>query len=264
MKEPPMPNPPTALRLAELTRARCRELAANALLVWPVGATEQHGPHLPVGTDAMHAEWVATRAADLVAERIPVVIAPTLPFGSSAHHLPFGGTMSISTETYYRVLVELTESLVSDGFRRIFIVNGHGGNHELVQLVARDVALRREVTIAAGSWWTIAWDALVKEGAADAGTFPGHSGAFETSLVQAMRPDLVVEPLPHRDELGQVERRRFLGDLRIERHGSWTDMDGWTDSPDRAKPALGAAYLDASIAALASQFLAVHAASESK
>ena len=102
--------------------------------------------------------------------------------------------MSISTETYYRVLVDLTESLITDGFRRIFIVNGHGGNHELIQLVARDVALRRDATIAAGSWWTIAWDALVQDGAADAGTFPGHSGAFETSLVQAMRPDLVVPP----------------------------------------------------------------------
>jgi creatinine amidohydrolase len=256
-------SPPTpAYRLNELTRVRCRELAADCLLVWPVGATEQHGPHLPVGTDAMHAEWVATRAADLVADRIPVVIAPTLPFGSSAHHLPFGGTMSIATETYYRVLVDLTESLIADGFRRIFIVNGHGGNHELIQLVARDVALRRDATIAAGSWWTIAWDALVREGAADAGTFPGHSGAFETSLVQAMRPDLVVGPLPHREALGKVERRRFLGDLRVERHGSWTDMEGWTDSPDRATAERGAGYLDASIAALAAQFLAVHAASE--
>lgn len=257
-----MAAPPTALRLGDLTRARCREIAADCLLVWPVGSTEQHGPHLPVGTDTMHAEWVATRAADLAADQIPIVIAPTLPFGSSAHHLPFGGTMSISTETYYRVLVDLTESLVTDGFRRIFIVNGHGGNHELIQLVARDVALRRDATIAAGSWWTIAWDALVNDGAAEAGTFPGHSGAFETSLVQAMRPDLVVEPLPHRDELGTAERRRFLGDLRVERHGSWTAMDGWTDSPDLADATHGSDYLRHSVAALALQFLAVHAASK--
>ena len=79
-----MPPPPAALRLAELTRARCREIAPDALLVWPVGATEQHGPHLPVGTDAMHAEWVATRAADLGADQIPVVIARRC---RSAHRL---------------------------------------------------------------------------------------------------------------------------------------------------------------------------------
>jgi creatinine amidohydrolase len=255
-----MPHLQTALRLADVNRSLCRELAPNALLVWPVGSTEQHGPHLPAGTDAMHAEWVATRAADLVADRIPVVIAPTLPFGSSAHHLPFGATMSISTENYYRVLVDLAESLVTDGFRRIFIVNGHGGNHELIQLVARDVALRRDAIIAAGSWWTIAWDALVNDGAAGTGSFPGHSGAFETSLVLAMHPELVVEPLPHRDQPGIGDGRRFLGDLRLERHDSWVSIDGWTDSPDLASPTLGRTYLSHAIEALAAQFLNVHAA----
>jgi creatinine amidohydrolase len=251
---------PSALHLTELTRTRCREIAPDSLLVWPVGSTEQHGPHLPTGTDTMHVEWVASAAADLVADRIPVILAPTLPFGSSDHHLPFGGTMSVSSETYYRLLVDLTESLVTDGFRRIFIVNGHGGNHELVQLVARDVALRRDATIATGSWWTIAWDALVEAGAADRGAFPGHSGAFETSLVLAMNAGLVDRPLPHRASDIVAERRRFLGDLRIERHGSWQDLDGWTDSPDLADEADGERYLRRSAEALAAQFLVVHAA----
>jgi creatinine amidohydrolase len=250
--------PSSALRLADLSRVRCREIASESLLVWPVGSTEQHGPHLPVGTDTMHVEWVTSAAADLAAERVSIVVAPTLQFGSSAHHLPFGGTMSVSSETYYRLLVDLTESLVSDGFHRIFIVNGHGGNHELIQLVARDVALRREATIAAGSWWTIAWDALVEAGAADRGSFPGHSGAFETSLVLAMNEDLVVGPLPHRDDTGVADRRRFLGDVRVERHGSWVEMDGWTDSPDLADQGDGTRYLRHAAAALATQFIAVH------
>jgi creatinine amidohydrolase len=208
----------------------------------------------------MHVEWVASRAADLAAERIPVALAPTLPFGSSDHHLPFGGTMSVSSETYYRLLVDLTESLVTDGFRTIFIVNGHGGNHELIQLVARDVALRREVTIAAGSWWTIAWDALVAAGAADGGAFPGHSGAFETSLVLAMSAGLVAEPLPHRATSDVADPRRFLGDVRIERHGAWQGMDGWTDSPDLASRADGERYLEQAVEALTAQFLAVYSA----
>lgn len=252
--------PSSALHLAALNRTRCREIAKDCLLVWPVGSIEQHGPHLPIATDTMHAEWVASRAADLVSSQIPVALAPTLPFGSSDHHLPFGGTMSVSSETYYQLLVGLTESLVTDGFRTIFIVNGHGGNHELIQLVARDVALRRDVTIAAGSWWTVAWDALVAAGAADRGAFPGHSGAFETSLVLAMSAGLVAESLPHRDTSGVPDRRRFLGDVRIERHGSWQQMDGWTDSPDMASQADGERYLEAAVEALAAQFLAVHAA----
>ena len=141
----------------ELTRVALRELAPEALAVWPVGATEQHGPHLPVGTDAMHAEWVAREAAARAAAQLTVVVAPTLRIGSSAHHLPFGGTMSLPTETYHRVIRAGVESLVTDGFRRVFVVNGHGGNHELIQLAVRDLALELpDVHLAAGSWWAMA------------------------------------------------------------------------------------------------------------
>src|SRR2546422_5922064 len=121
-----------------------------------------------------------------------------MPFGSSHHHLPFGGTMSLSTETYYRVLYELAESLVIGGFRRIFILNGHGGNSELIQLVARDLALKHPAHLAAASYWSVAWDALVEEQAHVLGRLPGHAGAFETSQMMALRPDLVRESRPHR------------------------------------------------------------------
>src|SRR3954466_12013167 len=118
------------LLLQEMTRTEARA-SGESLVVWPVGALEQHGPHLPVGTDYLTVEVLARRAAAKAAERIPVLVAPTLPFGSSHHHLPFGGTMSLSTEGYYRVAYELVESLIVSGFRKVFIVNGHGGNSEL-------------------------------------------------------------------------------------------------------------------------------------
>ena len=88
--------------LEELNREEIRELARHALAVMPVAATEQHGPHLPVGTDMFTVEHIARRAADEAADRIPVVVTPTLPFGSSHHHFPFGGTLSLTTETYYK------------------------------------------------------------------------------------------------------------------------------------------------------------------
>src|SRR5689334_19800373 len=128
------------LLLQEITRAESNARAAETLLVWPVGALEQHGPHLPVGTDDYQVEALTRAAAKQAGEKIPVLVAPTLPFGSSQHHVPFGGTMSIGTETYYRLLCELAESLIRGGYRKIFIVNGHGGNHELVQLASRDLA----------------------------------------------------------------------------------------------------------------------------
>src|SRR5690349_8269436 len=180
-----------SLLFEEHTREELRALAPKALLVLPVGAIEQHGPHLPVGTDRFSAEHIARAAAASASRQIPVLVAPTLPFGSSQHHLPFGGTMSLGTETYYRVLTELCESLVSGGFRRIFILNGHGGNNELIQLVARDIALRHPAHLAAAPYWTIAWEALVAEAAHERAGLPGHAGTFETSLIMALRPELV-------------------------------------------------------------------------
>jgi creatinine amidohydrolase len=241
----------------ELTRVASRALAADGLVVWPVGATEQHGPHLPTGTDAMHAEWVAREAAVRAgALGVSVVVAPTLRIGSSAHHLPFGGTMSIPTETYLRVIRAGVESLAAGGFRRIFVVNGHGGNHELIQLAVRDLALELpDVHLAAGSWWAIAWDALVAAGAAEIGRFPGHAGRFETSLVLAMRPDLVVEPLPHRDDPGTTDPRRFGGDFRGEHSGFWQSIDGYGDSPDLASAELGRRWLDVASDAVAAAYV---------
>jgi creatinine amidohydrolase len=240
----------------ELTRTALRQLAADALFVWPVGATEQHGPHLPVGTDAFHVERVTQDATAIAARDIPVVLVPLLPFGSSPHHLPFGGTMSLATETYYRVVLELAESLVTGGVRRLFIVNGHGGNHELVQLVARDLALRHDVDVAAGSWWAMAWDSLVEVGAHETGRFPGHSGAFETSLLMAMRPELVTSPLPRRDEPGSTDPRRFGGPYRAERHGFWQRIEGYTDSPALGDADRGRLYLDVAAKSVAEQLVA--------
>ena len=253
---------PRSILFEELSRTELRRLAeADALAVLPIGATEQHGPHLPTGTDKFHAEWVAHAAARTAAEQIPVVVVPTLAYGSSAHHMPFGGTMSLRTKTFYDVVYQLCESLVDDGFRRIFIVNGHGGNHELVVLVARDLALARPVAIAGSSWWALAWEPLGAAGAHERGRFPGHAGLFETSLVMAMRPDLAAtfDVLPHRDDPGTSDPRAFGGAYRSEIHGFWQSIDGFTDSPDLADPDQGRRWLDTAAGALAAAFVEFHA-----
>jgi creatinine amidohydrolase len=253
--ETTLETPVPSILFTDLTREQLRAIAAEGLVILPVAATEQHGPHLPVGTDAFHTEWVTLRAARAVVDRIPLVVAPTLPFGSSPHHLPFGGTLSLGTETFFRVVSELAESLVTDGFRRIFIVNGHGGNHELIELVARDLALRHPVDAAAGSWWAIAWAALVEAGAHLRGRLPGHAGMFETSLVMAMRPELVSPELPGRPDPETSDPRALGGAYRTERSGSWQALDGWTDSPDRARADLGSRYLEIAVDALAARLL---------
>ena len=247
------------LLLEEMTRDEANAAAAaGGLLVWPLGATEQHGPHLPVGTDTLTVEALTRRAAAQAAVSIPVVVAPSLPFGSSHHHIPFGGTMSIGSETYYRVVYDLTESLIQCGFRRVFLVNGHGGNHELLQLVARDLALLHPVSIAAASYWTVAWDVLVKLDAHIDCRLPGHAGKFETSNILALRPELVHHPLPHRDEATSTDPRGFVRPYRAEHHGAWQKIDGYTDSPDRAKSELGQTWLNGTVDTLARAMIEFH------
>jgi creatinine amidohydrolase len=230
------------LLLEELTREEARAAAPDALLILPVGATEQHGPHLPVGVDTYTVTHIARAAAAEIAGQLPALVAPTLPFGSSHHHLPFGGTLSLGTETYYRALADLAESLIVCGFRRIFILNGHGGNSELIQLVARDLALKHPAHLAAAPYWSIAWDALVAAQAHANAGLPGHAGTFETSLILALRPELVREPRPHRDALAGDDPRGFEP-YRAELHGAWQRIEGYTDSPDQASAELGQRYL---------------------
>ncbi len=237
---------------AEMNREQLRSAAGKAMAILPIGATEQHGPHLPTGTDFFAVEALAREAA-VAAAGIPTIVTPTLPFGSSHHHFIFGATLSLSTDTYYRVLCDLIESLATDGFTRIFLVNGHGGNHELAELAARDTALRKKVHVAAGSYWRIAWRDLVAAGAHRGRNLPGHAGGFETSMILSLRPDLVPAVRPHRDgEFGSDPVG--LHPYRAEHHDFWREIEGFTDSPDKATAENGAVFRAAAVEGLARAF----------
>jgi creatinine amidohydrolase len=247
-----------SLEFGEHNRTVLRALAdAGALVVVPLGSTEQHGPHLPVGTDAWHASLVARRAAALVAARAPalrLLVAPTMPFGSAAMHLPFGGTISLPAALYFQVVGAIGDSLVEGGFRRLYFVNGHGGNHELLEVAVRELALRHPIVAVAGSWWNVAFDGLTADGAHLVAPFPGHAGAFETAFVRSARPDLPLGPVPSRP-LGPVDAtpdpRRLYGLERIARHDFWTSMDGFTDDPSLGTAELGTHWLDVAVPAVA-------------
>lgn len=239
---------------AESNREQLRQ-AADHLVVIPLGATEQHGPHLATGTDWFTIDAVAREAARIASSEIPVLVTPALPFGSSDHHLAFGGTLSLHSDTYYRVLSELLESLVTDGFRRVFLINGHGGNHELAELAARDAALRHPLHAAAGSYWAIAWEALVADGAHLGRRLPGHAGDFETSMMLGLQPDLRPGPLPHRDQPGDTNPRVRVAPWRTELHGFWKSIDGYTDSPDQATAEKGRRFFEIVTGAVARAFV---------
>jgi creatinine amidohydrolase len=113
----------------ELTAADLRAKAeAGAVVLMPVGSMEQHGPHLPVGVDTFLSEGLCRAAAEALAAEMAVVVAPTLWCGMAEHHMAYGGTFTLDIPTYRALLGCLLKSLERHGFKRVLIVNGHGGN----------------------------------------------------------------------------------------------------------------------------------------
>ena len=130
------------------------------------------------------------------------------------------------------------------------ILNGHGGNHELIQLVARDLALRHPVSVAAGSYWIIAREALIERGAQELDRMPGHAGAFESSLIMYLRPELVREPRPTRGGDARASAPKPDPAYRVETHDSWRRIDGFSDNPAAGSAERGAAFVDAIVEAV--------------
>ncbi len=229
---------PPRLLLSELTREEVRALAPETLVVLPTAAIEQHGPHLPIQTDTAICEAIARRAAELASAEIRVLVAPTVCYGSSHHHRPYPGVLSLRSDTFLAVLRDLCESLILSGFTRIVLLNGHGGNDAAIRQVALDVATQHPVAIAAASYWTIARPALLAdERARTLAALPGHAGAFETACMLALRPDLVTpDRLPVRPAVPPVvaEPPAF-----IQRHRALHALDGFTDNPAQATRELG-------------------------
>ncbi len=209
-------------------------------VVVPLGAVEQHGPHLPLGTDAMFGDEIGRAAA----ERLNAFLAPTIPVGCSHHHLAFPGTISLQEETYHRVVGDIVKALASHGFRRIVLLPTHGGNFrplgealaqmgplEGVKVIAfTDVGVLASATIATGAELGIT--------AAEGGI---HAGEWETSMMLVLRPELV-----------RMERAEsgYVGDLasgmqRFFSEGVHVLADnGVFGDPRRASAAAGERYIE--------------------
>ncbi len=163
--------------------------AARVIAVLPVGAIEQHGPHLPVATDACINQGVLSRALEQMPDDLPVTVLPMLPVGKSDEHLAFPGTLSLSAETLIRVWTEVGESVARAGIRKLVLFNSHGGQPQIMDIVARDLRLRHAMLVVAYSWYAGGVpDGLFDESEVRHGI---HAGAIETSMMLELRPDLV-------------------------------------------------------------------------
>ncbi|AKS31569.1 creatininase family protein [Mycolicibacterium goodii] len=243
----------TVRHLASLTRGAVRTLAADgAVAVLPIGAVEQHGDHLPLGTDFLLVEAVCDRALQhLQDDGTTWVRMPTMTFGHSPHHL-FAAAVSLRPGTLSDVLADVLDSLAQTGFRRIVIVNGHGGNDELVRLAVKAHSLRAEGTAAACSYWTLTAETTAEAAAAERpDRTPGHAGWFETSLMLAVHPELVADerPFTPADPPPLFNRSPAPG-LTVERHGEWPRVGGTTDDAREASAQTGRLLLGRRVAGL--------------
>jgi len=164
---------------------------ANTVIVQPVAAIEQHGPHLPIAVDTVLTCGVLGRAMAELPADVPCYALPPLCYGKSNEHIDFPGTITLTTQTLSATLLEVADSLYRSGFRKIAFVNGHGGQPQVLELAARDARERhRELSVFPLFIWRVPNCA--------AELFPAkemelgiHAGAAETALMMALLPESV-------------------------------------------------------------------------
>jgi creatinine amidohydrolase len=174
------------MHLSESTWTETRDTEAD-LAVLPVGSTEQHGPHAPLGVDALTAGAIAETAADRYDDE--VVVGPTVPVGVAEEHREFAGTLWVSEDTFRAYVSETIESLASHGFDRVVVVNGHGGNVDVLRELCGAVSRGTDAYAVQYTWF----DAVDVESLPGDVERLGHGGPAETSLMRHLHPELIDE-----------------------------------------------------------------------
>ncbi|HEV3121780.1 MAG TPA: creatininase family protein [Isosphaeraceae bacterium] len=232
------------MRFQELTAPDIGSLSRDGtLLLAPIAACEQHSRHLPVFTDSI----LVGAVAEGVERNLPdqVLLLPVLWLGASDHHLPFGGTLTLTLPTYEQVLVELLTPLLRDGFRRMMLLNGHGGNIDPLHVALRRLDTQFPRAILTGAaYWEIAEAELAPLCEGKRKTM-GHACELETSMIMHLRPDLVKTSLIQDDP--DVTDPALAGVFWARDFGRRTDH-GAVGYPAQATPERGRRKLEAAIA----------------
>ncbi len=221
----------------------------GAIVIVPIGSIEQHGPHLPVQVDALLAGEVARRAARLLTERQLVVVAPTVWNGLAEHHMALGGTITLDFQTFFALLRCICGSMVRHGFRRLLLLNGHGGNITALNVVVGELTREFDAIIVTCSYWHVASQAFGDILERQSNVM--HAGEVETSMVLALKPELV-----DTERLGEASGKfapELLDPTRIYRWRSFAELTetGVMGEAATATAAKGERLLDAAGEAIA-------------
>ena len=208
------------LLLQEMTWTDVRDyLRSNDMVIVPLGSTEQHGPHLPLGTDF----YLALDTSKLISARTGVVVAPVVMAGYSFYHSGFPGTLSLKPETMEEVLYETAEMLVKYGFRRIMFFNYHGGNNVIQEKLVYRINQTTEATAVA-----IGYGGPIQK-IEDLEFFDWHAGIEETSMILYFEPQLARMERAEKPAIHftpQMEELRELGKKTPELMVVWNSLFG--------------------------------------
>jgi creatinine amidohydrolase len=182
---------------ADLTTTDFAKLALDrTIAVLPVAATEQHGPHLPLSVDTDLVDGVVAASLPHLPADLPVLFLPTQAVGFSPEHARFPGTLTLKTETILRLWTDIGESVAASGVRKLVLFNAHGGQVSVMDLVARDLRARLDMLVYSVSWFNLPLrDANGQDVNAlfspEEHRFGVHAGDVETSMMRALRPEVV-------------------------------------------------------------------------
>jgi creatinine amidohydrolase len=155
------------------------------IVVLPVAATEQHGPHLPVSVDHVIIDGIVAHAVANMPANLPIAILPTMPIGKSNEHAAYPGTLTLSVDTLMRVWSEIGDNLASQGVTKFVLFNSHGGQVSVMDIVVRDLRVKHQMLAIASSWF--AWP--LPEGVN--GDHDIHAGELETAMMRYLTPEHV-------------------------------------------------------------------------
>jgi creatinine amidohydrolase len=260
---PRPPQPPRTRHWSELATTDFAALElARAIAVLPLGATEQHGPHLPLSVDSDLARGIVDACAPLLPLDLPALFMPLQPVGYSPEHAAFPGTLSLKAETVIRLWTDIAESVAASGVRKLVLFNTHGGNVGLLDVVARDWRQRLGLLVYGVSWFNLPLraadgsDVMARFGAEEL-RFGVHGGQLETAMMLALKPDAVRQAEARHFESSSQSRARdfpILGNGRSAKL-AWMAQDlnpaGAAGNAAAATADDGAALLQAAGRALA-------------
>lgn len=232
----------------DLSHPEFNDIARSTPVLLPVSAVEQHGPHLPVATDRMIAEYFSRQVSDRLGSS--VLVLPTVAVGCSEHHMDFPGSLTVSHDTFFSVCQQYLQSARRHGFRNFVILNSHGGNRGVLQIFLEKFgADHPDCQIAAVSWWRMVSDALYELSETGPGGV-GHACELETSLIMHFSPESVrmnaIEPRANNTPTYDWAEEDLLRPSRVSLYRSMkqiTPNGAWGD-PTKATPEKGKQIAD--------------------